>query len=189
MTAAAALVFAAVLGQPNGSIEYAGPVRVVNLWGSWGDMGYAEGYLLGPEIMDLYEVYLVELAGGTGGVESAFALFYGPVFGTAASAGYLVWRVITFFAPTFLAVPMLSLRSNHPESLYQRWNNLVHGAYRRQAALNMKHAQRSATRAARSATRVAKKAGKGASAMGQGFMDGYHNATQKDDANEKRNAS
>ena len=71
MTAAAALVFAAVLGQPNGSIEYAGPVRVVNLWGSWGDMGYAEGYLLGPEIMDLYEVYLVELAGGTGGVETA----------------------------------------------------------------------------------------------------------------------
>lgn len=71
MTAAAALVLAAVLGQPNGSIEYIGPVRVVNLWGSWGGMGYAEGYLLGPEIMELYEVYLVELAGGTGGVETA----------------------------------------------------------------------------------------------------------------------
>lgn len=130
----------------------------------------------------------VPLPGGTGGVESAFALFYGPVFGAAASAGYLVWRVITFFAPTFIAVPMLSLRSNHPESLYQRWNNLVHGTYRRQAALNMRHAQRSATRAAKSATRVAKKAGKGASSMGKDFMEGYRTVTQKDDA-EKRDVS
>lgn len=115
----------------------------------------------------------VPLPGGTGGVEGGFALFYGPLFGSAASAGYLVWRVITFFGPTFLAVPLLGIRSNHPESLYQRWNNLVHGTRRRGAALSMKRAQRSATRAAKSAQKTAAAAGRGAADLGKGFAEGY----------------
>jgi hypothetical protein len=55
----------------NGSIEYVQGVRVMNLWGTWQEMGYAEGYLLGPEIKELYEVYILELAGSPGMVESA----------------------------------------------------------------------------------------------------------------------
>ena len=53
----------------------------------------------------------VPLPGGTGGAEGGFALFYGPLFGSSASAGYLVWRIVTFFGPTLLAAPMLGLRS------------------------------------------------------------------------------
>lgn len=70
----------------------------------------------------------VPLPGGTGGAEGGFALFYGPLFGSSASAGYLVWRIVTFFGPTLLAAPMLGLRSTSEESLYQRWNNVRHGA-------------------------------------------------------------
>jgi uncharacterized protein (TIRG00374 family) len=72
----------------------------------------------------------VPLPGGTGGAEGGFALFYGPLFGTSATAGYLVWRMITFFGPTILAFPMLGLQSHATESIYQRWNNFRHDAAR-----------------------------------------------------------
>ena len=72
----------------------------------------------------------VPLPGGTGGAEGSFALFFGPMFGKSATAGYLVWRVITFFGPTLLAFPMLGLQSHATESIYQRWNNFRHGAGR-----------------------------------------------------------
>ncbi|MBQ6395670.1 MAG: flippase-like domain-containing protein [Atopobiaceae bacterium] len=72
----------------------------------------------------------VPLPGGTGGAEGGFALFYGPMFGESIAAGYLVWRLITFIAPTILAAPILGLRSTTPESIYQRWNNFAHGAGR-----------------------------------------------------------
>ena len=68
----------------------------------------------------------VPLPGGTGGAEGGFALFYGPLFGDAATAGYLVWRIVTFFAPTLLAAPLLGLRSNSGVSLYHRWMRLTH---------------------------------------------------------------
>lgn len=68
---------------------------------------------------------IVPLPGGTGGVESGFALFYGPLFGSAATAGYLVWRIITFFAPTIIAAPLLGLRSNGGESIRHRCDRLV----------------------------------------------------------------
>ncbi|MFH2003008.1 MAG: hypothetical protein ABIK28_25300, partial [Planctomycetota bacterium] len=40
-----------------GSIEEVNGHRIVNLWGSHYDMGFAHGYLLGDEIMDLVEQY------------------------------------------------------------------------------------------------------------------------------------
>ena len=66
----------------------------------------------------------VPLPGGTGGAEGGFALFFGPMFGGYATAGFLVWRVVTFFLPTFGALPLLGLKSSHRESIYhrvQRW--------------------------------------------------------------------
>ncbi|MDU5893603.1 MAG: lysylphosphatidylglycerol synthase domain-containing protein, partial [Atopobium minutum] len=67
----------------------------------------------------------VPLPGGTGGVESGFALFYGPLFGASATAGYLVWRIVTFFAPTILAAPLLGLRSSNPVSIRHRWDRMM----------------------------------------------------------------
>jgi len=40
-----------------GSIEHINGHRIVNLWGSHYEMGYAHGFLLGPEIMALVENY------------------------------------------------------------------------------------------------------------------------------------
>lgn len=116
----------------------------------------------------------VPLPGGTGGVEGGFALFYGPMFGTASAAGYLIWRVVTFFGPTLLAVPLLGLRSNHRESIYQRWNNLVHGSRRRAAQVSLGHAQRTAARAARSAQRTATGFGRG---VAKGYQDARHGSS------------
>ena len=53
----------------------------------------------------------VPLPGGTGGAEGGFALFLGHFFGSASTAGYLLWRLITFIAPTILAAPLLGLRA------------------------------------------------------------------------------
>ncbi|MDJ1121325.1 lysylphosphatidylglycerol synthase transmembrane domain-containing protein [Olsenella sp. YH-ols2217] len=44
----------------------------------------------------------IPLPGGTGGIEAAFAVFFGPLFGTAATAAYLVWRLVTFYGYTVL---------------------------------------------------------------------------------------
>lgn len=63
----------------------------------------------------------VPLPGGTGGNEAGFALFFGPIFGSAAAAGFIVWRLITFFIPTIVALPLTTLRSSHRRSIYQRW--------------------------------------------------------------------
>ncbi len=64
----------------------------------------------------------VPLPGGTGGTEGSFYMFYGNMFGAAnINAGFLVWRIVTFFAPTFLSVPLLGVRSrNRSHSIYQR---------------------------------------------------------------------
>ncbi|ERI04031.1 lysylphosphatidylglycerol synthase transmembrane domain-containing protein [Atopobium sp. oral taxon 810] len=67
----------------------------------------------------------VPLPGGTGGAEGGFALFYGPLFADAAPAGYLVWRIVTFFAPTLLAAPLLGFRSDSGVSIYHRWMRLT----------------------------------------------------------------
>lgn len=63
----------------------------------------------------------VPLPGGTGGTEGSFYMFYGGMFGPSINAGFLVWRIVTFFAPTILSVPLLGLRSrNRSMSIYQR---------------------------------------------------------------------
>ncbi|MDY2776945.1 MAG: lysylphosphatidylglycerol synthase transmembrane domain-containing protein [Collinsella sp.] len=67
----------------------------------------------------------VPLPGGTGGAEGGFALFLGHFYGEAATAGYLLWRLISFIAPTILAAPLLGLRSARNESIHARWNRLV----------------------------------------------------------------
>ena len=64
----------------------------------------------------------VPLPGGTGGTEGSFFMFFGGMFGPAnASAGFIVWRIVTFFGPTFLSVPLLGMKSrNRSMSLYHR---------------------------------------------------------------------
>jgi uncharacterized protein (TIRG00374 family) len=64
----------------------------------------------------------VPLPGGTGGAEGSFYMFYGGMFGAAnINAGFLIWRIVTFFAPTILSAPLLGLRSrNRSHSIYHR---------------------------------------------------------------------
>lgn len=67
----------------------------------------------------------VPLPGGTGGAEGGFALFLGHFYGSAATAGYLLWRLITFIAPTILAAPLLGLKSAHNASIHDRWDRTI----------------------------------------------------------------
>ncbi|AEB07199.1 hypothetical protein Corgl_1091 [Coriobacterium glomerans PW2] len=67
----------------------------------------------------------VPLPGGTGGAEGGFALFLGQFFGSAATAGYLLWRLITFIAPTIIAAPLLGLKSPHNASIHARWDRTI----------------------------------------------------------------
>lgn len=64
----------------------------------------------------------VPLPGGTGGAEGSFYMFYGYMFGPEnINAGFLIWRIVTFFAPTIISAPLLGLRSrNRSKSIYQR---------------------------------------------------------------------
>ena len=56
----------------------------------------------------------VPLPGGTGGAEGGFVMFYRHMFGMATSAGFLVWRIVTFFAPLGLST------RNRTVSIYRR---------------------------------------------------------------------
>lgn len=64
------LAFAFIFTNPvnatdyNGSLEEIAGVRLLNLWGTWEEMGRAHAYLLGPDIMEIFEGYLLEAAGG-----------------------------------------------------------------------------------------------------------------------------
>lgn len=70
----------------------------------------------------------VPLPGGTGGAEGGFVMFYQRMFGPATSAGFIVWRIITFFAPTILAAPLLGLTTrNRTVSIYERVQRLRRG--------------------------------------------------------------
>ncbi|MEY8436394.1 lysylphosphatidylglycerol synthase transmembrane domain-containing protein [Atopobiaceae bacterium 24-176] len=68
----------------------------------------------------------IPLPGGTGGVEASFALFLGPLFGSAATAGYLVWRLVTYYGYTAIcgAVTMASTKPSSP-TVRQRMRGLV----------------------------------------------------------------
>ena len=76
----------------------------------------------------------VPLPGGTGGAEGGFALFLGHFYGSAATAGYLLWRLITFIAPTILAAPLLGLKSSHSASIHDRWDRAISRMGRRRTA-------------------------------------------------------
>ena len=52
-------------------------------------------------------------------------MFLGHFFGSASTAGYLLWRLITFIAPTILAAPLLGLKSSHNESIHARWDRVM----------------------------------------------------------------
>lgn len=64
----------------NGSLEMIGEIKILNLWGSWEEMGYAYGYLLGPDLKEFYEVYFLELAGNQANVDILRTYF--PVYFT-----------------------------------------------------------------------------------------------------------
>lgn len=92
-----ALMLAAFIASPGqevcGSLEQQGPIEVLNLWGSWEEMGYAQGYLLAPRIKLVYETYMVELAGGVSNID-ALRLFYTQHFDTPESFSLLAEGVI-----------------------------------------------------------------------------------------------
>ncbi|MBQ9006070.1 MAG: flippase-like domain-containing protein [Atopobiaceae bacterium] len=74
----------------------------------------------------------VPLPGGTGGAEGGFVMFYQRMFGPATSAGFLVWRIVTFFAPTIIAAPLLGLTTrNRTVSIYHRVQRLTRSRARR----------------------------------------------------------
>ena len=71
----------------------------------------------------------VPLPGGTGGGDVAWNIFFGPTFGDLSTAGFIMWRAISYIGPIFAALPLLNLHSTHRgHSLYQRWNDVAHGA-------------------------------------------------------------
>ncbi|MDD3485862.1 MAG: lysylphosphatidylglycerol synthase transmembrane domain-containing protein [Atopobiaceae bacterium] len=98
----------------------------------------------------------VPLPGGTGGAEGGFALFFGPLMGGLTTAGFLVWRVLSYFLPTGVSALFLSIRSNRDESIYQRWNKVRYSGRRREATQGVRTVGRSATRTARNAGSSAK---------------------------------
>ncbi|RKZ10160.1 hypothetical protein DRQ25_03910 [Candidatus Fermentibacteria bacterium] len=59
----------------NGSIEYTGDIRILNLWGTWPEMGYAHGYLLGPDIAEVFHEYFLEMVGGVSNYANLRAYF------------------------------------------------------------------------------------------------------------------
>lgn len=67
----------------------------------------------------------VPLPGGTGWRRGRLRTVFGSLFGTASTAGYLLWRLITFIAPTILAAPLLGLKSAHNESIHARWDRVM----------------------------------------------------------------
>lgn len=70
----------------------------------------------------------VPLPGGTGGAEGGFVMFYQRMFGPATSAGFIVWRIVTFFAPTIISAPLLGLTTkNRTVSIYERVQRLKRG--------------------------------------------------------------
>lgn len=83
----------------NGSIEYIGDVRVLNLWGTWSEMGYAHGYLLGPDIATVFHDYFLEMVGGPGTFENA-RLFYLAHFDTPSDLSQYAQGILSGIADT-----------------------------------------------------------------------------------------
>ncbi len=93
------------------------PWFVLNAFGVQGD--FLECLAAGSMVQMVASA--VPLPGGTGGAEGGFVMFYRHMFGTATSAGFLIWRIVTFFAPTIIAAPLLGLSTrNRTVSIYHR---------------------------------------------------------------------
>lgn len=98
----------------------------------------------------------VPLPGGTGGAEGGFVLFYQHHFGTATSAGFLIWRIVTFFAPTILSAPLLGLSTrNRTESIYHRVQRIKNGGLRRGGGATMRIGGKKQTQKVKAASRGA----------------------------------
>ena len=52
-----------------------GDVRILNQWGTWSEMGYAHGYLLGPDIDEFFRNYVLEMLGGVSNYENVRIYF------------------------------------------------------------------------------------------------------------------
>lgn len=126
----------------------------------------------------------VPLPGGTGGAEGGFALFLGHFYGSAATAGYLLWRLITFIAPTILAAPLLGLHSSHSASIHDRWDRAIARLGRSKrgrarspragAAVSQVDARRVAAAAGLAGSARGVDAGTRAGAAAAGSADGVH---------------
>lgn len=100
---------------------YTIPWFVLNAFGVRGD--FLECLAAGSMVQMVASA--VPLPGGTGGAEGGFVMFYKHMFGPATSAGFLVWRIVTFFGPTILAAPLLGLSTrNRTVSIYRRVQRL-----------------------------------------------------------------
>ena len=100
---------------------YTIPWFVLNAFGVRGD--FIECLAAGSMVQMVASA--VPLPGGTGGAEGGFVMFYQHMFGSATSAGFLVWRIVTFFGPTILAAPLLGLSTrNRTVSIYRRVQRL-----------------------------------------------------------------
>lgn len=62
----------------------------------------------------------IPLPGGTGGAEGGFAFLFGSMFGSALSAGYVVWRMVEYVLPVLASVPLMGLRTTSGLSLNAR---------------------------------------------------------------------
>lgn len=68
----------------------------------------------------------VPLPGGTGGVEAGFVFFFGPLFSETAAAGFIIWRIITFYLPTVISLPLTALKSHSHKSIHDRIEGFLH---------------------------------------------------------------
>ena len=99
---------------------YAVPWIVLRAFG--GDADFLECLAAGAMVQMIGNS--VPLPGGAGGNEAGFAFFFGPIFGASAAAGFVAWRIITYFIPTGACLPLSALRSGYnSRSIYQRWNS------------------------------------------------------------------
>lgn len=87
----------------------------------------------------------VPLPGGTGGVEAGFVFFFGPLFGETAAAGFIVWRIITFYLPTVISLPLTALKSNSHKSIHDRMELFLHPERRRAISYSARRSSRKTT--------------------------------------------
>lgn len=63
----------------------------------------------------------IPLPGGTFGAEGGFAFLFARMFGPDLAAGFVLWRSVEYFIPTFAAGTLLGLRSTSRTPIAVRW--------------------------------------------------------------------